>query len=252
MTTPPEDTPIKLAFVDTETTGLDLDQHEIWEVGLIVEDQAGTESAEYVWQLPVEHLERADKHGLDIGRWHQRRWPRPTALNNHRAAVVGDWTEENAGLSRCRLTDGDMPGWAERFCELTWDAVLVGIVPSFDDWRLQKLVRRHHQVPGWYYQPLCAETLAAGWLAGWATGSDGPTSTEAMAIARAVPWDTAEISRLLDVTPPADGEDRHTALGDARWARDLWRAVFAPPVVDRSQPGEPPPPGVGLPFTGPI
>ncbi len=37
-----------LAFVDTECTGLDPDRHEIWEVGLIVDDE------EHSWFLPVD------------------------------------------------------------------------------------------------------------------------------------------------------------------------------------------------------
>lgn len=54
-----------LAFVDTETTGLDPDFHEIWEVGLIVNDE------ERLWQLPVD-LKRADPKALEIGRFHER------------------------------------------------------------------------------------------------------------------------------------------------------------------------------------
>ncbi len=55
----------RLAFVDTETTGLDPDLHEIWEVGLIIDDK------EYHWFLPVD-LGSADAFALNIGHFHER------------------------------------------------------------------------------------------------------------------------------------------------------------------------------------
>lgn len=237
MTTPPDDQPPKLAFIDTETTGLDPRRHEIWEVGLIMADQDGTERDEYVWQLPVDEAE-ADLIGMEIGMYRQRRWRDSDNASQATvdAAMAGTWPR--GADTHVIVPDLDMDVWARKFSRLTWGAVLVGIVPSFDERRLHELLRRHGSIPAWHYQPICAETLAAGWLAGWVAGwvagSDGPTSNEAAAIARSVPWNSGEISRMLDVDPPKDGEDRHTALGDARWAERLWRAVFAPPVVDRS------------------
>jgi hypothetical protein len=56
---------MSLAFIDTETTGLDPDRHEIWEIALIVDDQ------EYQWFLPVD-LGKADPIALNIGRFHER------------------------------------------------------------------------------------------------------------------------------------------------------------------------------------
>ena len=57
-----------LAFIDTETTGLDPDRHSIWEVGLITPD-----GDEHLWQFPVEEMS-ADPFALEIGRYWERRW----------------------------------------------------------------------------------------------------------------------------------------------------------------------------------
>lgn len=41
----------------------------------------------------------------------------------------------------------------------------------------------------------------------------------------ALPWRSDELSRLIGVEPPGEAE-RHTALGDARWAARAWDAVM--------------------------
>ena len=45
--------------------------------------------------------------------------------------------------------------------------------------------------------------------------------------APALPWDSDEISRVVGVDP--DDFDRHTALGDARWARAIYDAITGGP-----------------------
>ncbi len=52
-----------IAFVDIETTGLDPERHEIWEVGIVRED-----GYERDWKLSVTLL-NADMQALEIGRW---------------------------------------------------------------------------------------------------------------------------------------------------------------------------------------
>lgn len=51
-------------FIDTETTGLDPDRHEVWEIAAIYE--SGGKWYEWEAQLPVD-LTRADPTGLRIG-----------------------------------------------------------------------------------------------------------------------------------------------------------------------------------------
>lgn len=172
-----------LAFVDTETTGLDPDRNEVWEVGLILRDTEGIE-VERVWQLPVD-LGRAESIALKVGNFYERRW---------------DYSELTRPVD-----------FAEEFGELTHGTHLVGAVPSFDDGFLKRLLRASRGCPGWHYHLVDVEALAAGRLAA------------------EPPWDSNELSRLVGVDPELF--DRHTALGDARWARAIYDAVMGPTTV---------------------
>ncbi len=198
-----------VCFVDCETTGLDPDQHEIWEVGLIVpvvgasaDDDGWTE---HVWQLPVD-LGKADPIALNIGRFHDR-----------------------------RTTETMLPMWrfAEEFVCLTRGLHLVGACVSFDADRLWRLIRKAGECPMWHYHLIDVEALAAGWLAGIRSDAAGLPSGEPsdaqmehrvnMDLARP-PWNSGDLSRAVGVDP--DQFDRHTALGDARWAKAIYEAVM--------------------------
>lgn len=186
--------PAPVCFVDTETTGLDPERHEIWEVGLILPD--GTE---HLWQLPVD-LARADPIALNIGRFHERR-------------VVAAMTRYTNGDATWRV---DTERFARLFAGLTRGLHLAGAVVSFDAERLWRLLRANGECPMWHYHLIDVEALAAGWL----RGSLKPTLWE---VARP-PWKSDDLSRAVGVEP--DDFDRHTALGDARWARALYLAVM--------------------------
>jgi DNA polymerase III epsilon subunit-like protein len=119
-----------IVFLDTETTGLDPDRHEIWEVGLI------RANSNYHWFLPVD-LGRADPVALGIGQFH-RRYDRRNITN---------------------LRD-----FAGEFAELTLGAHLAGAVVSFDEERLRKLLRSNGACPEWHYHLVDVEALVAGKL----------------------------------------------------------------------------------------
>lgn len=95
----------------------------------------------------------------------------------------------------------------EQVEEITRDAHLVGAVVSFDADVLGQRMRARGLCPSWHYHLIDVEALAAGHLG-----------------ARP-PWESDELSARLDVK--VSDEDRHTALGDARWARALYDAVMA-------------------------
>lgn len=216
--------PHPVAFVDTETTGLDPERHEIWEVGLILPD--GTE---HEWQLPVD-LSRADPIALNIGRFHDRY--KTTWADSYEDA---DWLRE----------------FAREFVALTRGLHLAGAVVSFDAERLWQLLRNNGECPMWHYHLVDVEALAAGWLAGRAAGvniatpvetadcnwtmrntEDGPesfcmahaTSHKAAEHHGRPPWKSNDLSRAVGVNP--DHFDRHSALGDARWAKAIYEAVM--------------------------
>lgn len=202
--------PHPVCFVDTETTGLDPDRHEIWEVAIVLPD-----GSEWDWQLPVD-LSRADSIALNIGRFHQRRW-QSACRTDEQGFAKGNRTE---------LAD-----FATDFAHMTRGLHLAGAVVSFDADRLSRLLRANGECPMWHYHLIDVEALAAGYLAGsfgaiQECGSnpdaDGPTQEEAM---RAIPpWRSDDLSRAVGVDP--DDFDRHTALGDARWARAIYLATI--------------------------
>ena len=165
---------MSVAFVDTETTGLDPDRHEIWEVGLIVDDE------EHHWFLPVD-LGRADSYALAIGQFHQR-----------------FDSSEVSELAR----------FAEEFSRMTRGRHLVGAVISFDEERLRKLLKANGACPEWHYHVVDVEALVAGKLG------------------VVPPWDSSALTAMVGID--SEAFDKHTALGDARWAKALYDAVMAP------------------------
>lgn len=185
---------MSVAFVDCETTGLDPDRHEMWELAIIVDQQ------EYAWQLPVD-LAKADSAALRIGDFYTRRVQisRGSAVANvHRVR----WPR-NGGFEAA----GHVRDTAETVATLLDGRHLVGAVPSFDASFIAPWLRVHGQAPTWHYHLIDVENLAAGKL-----GVEPPYSSE-------------DLSRAIGV-PPSRYE-RHTALGDARWAKAIYEAVYA-------------------------
>jgi hypothetical protein len=187
---------VKLAFIDTEWTSLSLDQGEIWEVALILpEEDLDHRDLTYVWHIAPEHLGIADPTSLRISGYFDR--------FGKDAETVGVAHREE-GTTMVSIQRQDV--WAKRFVDLLADRMLVGLCPEGDAVRLDRLVRRWNQCPLWHYQTCDSEVLAAGLL-----GIQPP-------------WDTEEISRAVGVEP--DGFDKHTALGDALWAKAVYEAVM--------------------------
>ncbi len=217
-----------VCFVDCETTGLDPERHEIWEVGLILPD-----GSEHSWQLPVD-LSRADAIALNIGRFHERYDVAPYGL------------VESADLKR---------SFAREFVHMTRGLHLAGCVVSFDAERLARLLRANGECPMWHYHLIDVEALAAGWLAGRRHASDyasktsetgdctyvaintegGPSSrcrihpwtdheVSSGPTGALPPWKSVDLSRAVGVKP--EDFEKHTALGDARWAKAIYEAVM--------------------------
>ncbi len=203
----------KLAFVDTETTGLDPNHHQIWELAIITESDDDPPT-EYAWQLPVD-LSRADPSGLRVGRFYERRWP-IAGLSGiaklHQVLWNGKEKWESAGLP--------VGYTAETVATLLDGAHMVGAVPSFDASFLGPWLRAHGQCPTFHYHLVDVEALAAGWLAGRiSTHPDWRDPDDV----HSPPWNSGDLSRAVGVDP--EDFDRHTALGDARWARAIYKAV---------------------------
>lgn len=189
-----------IAFVDTETTHLDPRHGGAWEIAVIRRREDGVD-AEYLWQVRPD-LTTADPESLGIGRFQER------------FAVPDGWDaiECFASGPPMKLTLSEMLFDLQDALD---GAVLVGSNPGFDVAFLSKLLQAHNRKMPWHYRPIDVATLAAGYM--WAL--------EPELMARdPKPISSRWLSRQVGVEPPGDGV-AHTALGDARWARDVFDAV---------------------------
>jgi DNA polymerase III epsilon subunit-like protein len=182
-----------ICFIDTETTGVHPGRRA-WEIAIIRREPDGTET-EWLGQVSDVDLSEADPFGLKIGRFYDRH---PAYDGTHPDGVVYATEESIAPV-------------VERF---TRGAHLVGAVPNFDAEVFADMLRRHRLTPAWHYHLIDVEALAVGYLHGKETlGGPGP-----------LPWKSDTLSRAIGVEPASDDE-RHTALGDARWARRIYDEV---------------------------
>ncbi len=195
----------RLIFLDTETTGLDPARHEPWEIGLIVR-QPDADDRELLWQL-WPNLATADPNGLRIGRFYERIriGPIPGAA---RLIVDSDDPDVTPGRTQPLTAAADV---ANRLTKLLDSAHVVGAVPNFDENMLRPWLARNGQCWTAHYHLIDVEALAVGYLA---RRLDGPRP----------PWDSDVLSAALGVTAPV--EERHTALGDARWARAIYDQIM--------------------------
>lgn len=214
-----------LAFIDTETTGLDPDRHDIWEIGLIVRShRVPDRDGEWHWQLQPD-LAKADPSGLRVGRFYERIHS-DISIVHWRGKQLSAPPEYDDKVMRAN-SPSDI---AHRLANLLDGAHMVGAVPSFDAAFLTRFLRQHGQCPTWHYHLIDVEALAAGWVAG--TVAEAQAARQARGDDRPVggsadphpPWDTDALSEAVGaVLEPAD---RHTALGDARWAMAVYDAVM--------------------------
>jgi hypothetical protein len=195
-----------LVFIDAETTGLRSPWlpggRRAWEIAVIVRSPAkegGHRDDEFSYMVADVDLRDADPFALRVGRFHDR-------------FGTGRMVEERT-LAR-RLYELIKPG-----------THIVGAVPDFDVQSLAEMFYRHGLPWVAHYHLIDVEALAIGYLRGrhaeLATWID-PQSIET--VMPGLPWKSADVSRACGVEPASD-EERHTALGDARWALRLYDAI---------------------------
>ncbi|MEU1071851.1 MULTISPECIES: exonuclease domain-containing protein [unclassified Streptomyces] len=194
-----------LAFVDTETVGLDPFLHDAWEYAVILR-QPGQSDVEHVFRVQPD-LTNADPKALEVNRYHER-------------TSAPGWTWDDRQTA------------AHRLYALLNGAVMVGSNPAFDAEMIAHLFGRYYEQPKpWHYRTIDVTTLAVGALYGraseWTRKHCDASWYEKVAGAVGWPWKSYEASRHVEVEPPAEAV-AHTALGDARWVRDVWDATTVP------------------------
>lgn len=197
-----------LAFTDCETTHLSTVFGEVWEVAVILRDHNGAED-EHVWQFAPRRLDETHAEALRVGRYHERY----VVPASHDAAFTGYPNGPVVPMTR--------PQAISAVTSVLRDAVIIGSNPGFDDRHLRKLLDIRDEQP-WTYRPTCIANLAEGYL--WATRPDLMADTLLRPHQLSSKW----LSRQVGVEPPGEGV-AHTALGDARWARDVYDAITRDP-----------------------
>ena len=192
--------PNNLVFIDTETTSLRHDKR-FWEVAVILR-QPGQDDVEANWFVDTRDLDlgNADPASLKFGRYYDRHpW----------YGLAGDPFEGPDGMDR-------EVNILHKLDEMTRGATLLGSNPASDAELLATRMRAHGICPSWHYHHQDVPTLALGWLYGSAGRIPEPPKSDTISLACGV--DAAKY-------------DRHSALGDCRWIRDLYDTVTGPATI---------------------
>lgn len=187
--------------MDLETTGLDPERHDAWEIAIVYRGIDGMVS-EHLWQKrPSEQaLLEAEPEALEISRYHERM-----------AVPEGAFALDM--VTGVTLSLGEL---VKEIYDFLDGAILIGSnVGAFD----ADFLRRMLGAAPWHYRPLCVATFAAGFLY---SAEPGAMPGEAYS------FSTSDVSKHMGVRQPGPDE-RHTALPDARWAFDLYTTVCSSP-----------------------
>lgn len=200
-----------IVFVDTETTGLSSTARP-WEIAVIRREVDGSQR-EYVGQIAYTLADMAkmgaSEQALSIGGWLTRGAPRTTYLGEHGDQKSFRWRDEReAALDLARRYFADEP-------------VLVGVGVHFDAEILSGFFGRAGASASWHYGLVDLKAATWGVLA---VRTAVGVAEEAEAAASSLPLRSEALAAALGVEPPADDE-RHTALGDARWAARWFDAL---------------------------
>lgn len=212
---------MKFCVIDVESTGLYPEAgHEPWEIGLIARDETDGTSREreYLWRIKPD-LTNADPQALRIGGFYERT-----------NGMLVDPVEHAANLA---VKDAE-PVWSdpsEVASELAFqldNSIVIGANPGFDKDFIRPFLRQHGQAYTAHYRPICVTTFAAGYLFGKSAATShiasGGIDLAFVPEALDPPWSSNAISVEVGVNP--QDYERHSALGDCRWALAQLDAVI--------------------------
>jgi len=201
-----------LIFLDTETTGLDRATDEVWDFAAIRREPNGVTRT---WELLVKHdVAKAERLPESFRADHARRY------NPHQAVSPATFADVLGAVFA--VPDGT--SYRDR-------PHVVGACPDFDLAHLERILRENDRPVPWHHHIMDAETLAVGWLRGRREaklrfGIMDPRDDDYEPFP-GPPWDSDALSKAVGVDP---GQfERHTALGDVRWAQAIHDVVMGEP-----------------------
>lgn len=176
------------AFIDLEMTGLDLEKHEITEIGLVLARYTVEKSGyakmkkigEYEWKIMPDHLETADPVSLKIAHFEPEIW------------------KEEAMAKKKALTE---------LVTLCKDATMVGHNVAFDFSFLEKALCKNRIENTMHYHKLDTISIAFALLHKNAT---------------LVKFSLSELCKYFEIK----NEKSHTALSDARATFELFQKLI--------------------------
>jgi hypothetical protein len=204
-------TPSTIVFADTETTSLRPDRR-IWNIGLIIR-YAGQQDLEQEIIIRDVDLTHADPMGLRIGHF----WERHPMVSGEPGAVLMVADERSAAywlMERVRPTVRHTSEGT-----LIEPVHIAGAVPNFDVEGFAAMFARHGLCWPAHYHLLDVGNIALGSLAARGKQVGLPYTGEA-------------VSELLGLD--MNQYEKHTALGDARWARDHYDAAMRPIISEEN------------------
>lgn len=202
----------RVIFLDTETTGLDIERHEVWEFGAVVYSNPDVLDSEdpievnLVWEPTW--LEYADPNAIKVNRYYQR---------------THEMTQSTEPLDTSGYGFSDPYEAAKYIAYLCENAIVIGNNPGFDEMFLTKLCREQSQVFANFHRKHNVSDIAYGMLTAehaYLNRHGGDLERiDAIADALTLPVST---SKLLDLAGCPKNTGTHTAIGDARHVRDAW------------------------------
>lgn len=206
-----------IVFADTETTELDRGRRLAWDVALIRRDpdMSIDRSIQFYIDVP---LHDANPFALRVGKFYDRhpygRWLSNQANHLQTPRDLGEYLTPSAA--------------AETIARWTYGAHIIGAIPSFDAETFSDLLLDNHLTPAWHHHIIDVEAMAVGWLQAKRPGHPAlalPYKSDDLALAVAAVIGE-ETGTAPDLTIPED--ERHTAMGDTKWARTWYDAMMNP------------------------
>ncbi|MBB5081299.1 hypothetical protein [Nonomuraea endophytica] len=209
----------KLVFFDVKTTSLDDRAGHLWEIGLILREP-GQDDTEFWWQIKPD-MSGADPVSLNVSGYYQRcRVSRGEV--GHAAELAPARIESKSDLCPS-LNPGEVLDWVSAPTVATQlafhlaGATVVGSNPSSDHRFGRKFLDQYGHCWTANSHLIDIRSVALGYL----QARSGDPST----ITPGVEWKPRE---LYDAFVDLHRYDAHTALDDARMARDTFDAITSP------------------------